>query len=125
MPTIGVDYKSKVFDLPGDEGKRVKATIWDTAGQERYKTITSNYYRGSHGIIFVYDVTSRESFESVEKSWLREALEFFPENDVIMMLVGNKIDLGSRVVSRQEGQEMASRNGMMFIETSAKNRIGV
>ena len=117
---VGVDYKSKIFDV---YGKAVKATIWDTgmylnliniwiAGQERYRTITSNYYRGSHGIVFgknlnnlttfkVYDVTSKESFESVEKSWLKEAGEYFPENDVIMMLVGNKIDLDNRSVSKE------------------------
>ena len=62
-PTIGMDYKSKVMEV---DGRSVKATIWDTAGQERYRTITSNYYRGSHGIIFVYDVTNRASFESIE-----------------------------------------------------------
>ena len=105
------------------------------AGQERYRTITSNYYRGSHGIIFgkhsrtlthtVYDVTSRDSFISIEENWLKEALEYFPENDVIMMLVGNKIDLGNRAVTKQEGEAMARKHGMMFIETSAKNRIGV
>ena len=56
QPTIGVEYKSKIFEI---YGKKVKATIWDTAGAERYRTITSNYYRGSHAIIFVYDVTEK------------------------------------------------------------------
>ena len=73
----------------------------------------------------VYDVTNRESFESVEKSWLKEAIEYFPENDVIMMLIGNKIDLENRSVSFDEGQRMAQNHGMMFIETSAKTKIGV
>ena len=73
----------------------------------------------------MYDVTSRESFESVERSWLKEAMEYFPENDVIMMLVGNKIDLENRSVSTEEGERMARNHGMMFIETSAKTRIGV
>ena len=76
-------------------------------------------------LILVYDVTSRESFESVERSWLKEAMEYFPENDVIMMLVGNKIDLENRSVSTEEGERMARNHGMMFIETSAKTRIGV
>ena len=75
QPTIGVEYKSKIFDC---YGKRVKATIWDTAGAERYRTITSNYYRGSHAIIFVYDVTERSSFDNVEKFWLKEVQEYFP-----------------------------------------------
>ena len=74
-PTIGVEYKSKIFEV---YGKRVKATIWDTAGAERYRTITSNYYRGSHAIIFVYDVTERKSFENVETFWLKEVKVYFP-----------------------------------------------
>jgi Ras-related protein Rab-18 len=73
----------------------------------------------------VYDVTSRESFDSIENNWLKEAVEYFPDNDVVMMLVGNKIDLGNRSVTKQEGESMARKHGMMFIETSAKNRIGV
>ena len=73
----------------------------------------------------VYDVTSRESFNSIERSWLKEAMEYFPENDVIMMLVGNKIDLENRSVTKEEGEKMARNHGMMFIETSAKTRIGV
>lgn len=59
MPTIGVDFKIKTIDC---EGKTVKLQIWDTAGQERFKTITSSYYKGAHGIIVVYDMTDRESF---------------------------------------------------------------
>ena len=73
----------------------------------------------------MYDVTSRESFNSIEQSWLKEAMEYFPENDVIMMLVGNKIDLENRSVTKEEGERMARNHGMMFIETSAKTRIGV
>ena len=73
----------------------------------------------------MYDVTSRESFKSIDEVWLKEVLEYFPENDVIIMLIGNKIDLGTRVVSKQEGERMAQQHGMMFIETSAKNKIGV
>ena len=123
-PTIGVEYKSKIFEV---YGKRVKATIWDTAGAERYRTITSNYYRGSHGIIFVYDVTCRASFENIEKYWLKEVKEYFPNpSEIVMMLVGNKIDNQvGRVVSEEEGEDLARVHGMMFIETSAKEKIGV
>ena len=123
-PTIGVEYKSKIFEV---YGKKVKAIIWDTAGAERYRTITSNYYRGSHAIIFVYDVTCRSSFENVEKFWLKEVKQYFPNtNEIVMMLVGNKIDnIHNRQVSENEGEDLARRNGMMFIETSAKEKIGV
>ena len=123
-PTIGVEYKSKIFEV---YQKKVKATIWDTAGAERYRTITSNYYRGSHAIIFVYDVTERSSFENIEKYWLKEVKEYFPNTqEIVMMLVGNKIDnIHGRAVTENEGEELARRNGMMFIETSAKEKIGI
>ena len=102
-PTIGVEFKSKIFEV---YGKRVKATIWDTAGAERYRTITSNYYRGSHAIIFVYDVTERSSFDNIEKFWLKEVKEYFPNtSEIVMMLVGNKIDnIHNRVVQEHEGE---------------------
>ena len=124
QPTIGVEFKSKIFDVLD---KRVKATIWDTAGAERYRTITANYYRGSHAIIFVYDVTERSSFENIEKFWLKEIREYFPVNsEVILMLVGNKIDNEySRKVTEDEGDELARKHGMLFIETSAKERVGI
>lgn len=123
-PTIGVEYKSKIFEV---YGKRVKATIWDTAGAERYRTITSNYYRGSHAIIFVYDVTERKSFDNIETFWLKEVKEYFPNTqEIVMLLVGNKIDnIYNRAVTEQEGEELARKHGMMFIETSAKEKIGV
>ncbi|CAM0958698.1 unnamed protein product [Alopecurus aequalis] len=68
ISTIGVDFKIRTVEL---DGKSVKLQIWDTAGQERFRTITSSYYRGAHGIIIVYDVTDMESFNNV-KQWLSE-----------------------------------------------------
>ena len=65
MSTIGVDFKIRTLEL---EGKTVKLQIWDTAGQERFRTITSSYYRGAHGIIVVYDVTDQDTFSNV-KTW--------------------------------------------------------
>jgi len=59
MPTIGVDFKIRNNEV---DGKTIKLQIWDTAGQERFKTITSSYYKGAHGIIVTYDITDRESF---------------------------------------------------------------
>uniref|UniRef100_A0A8C6PJH6 RAB35, member RAS onco family n=1 Tax=Nothobranchius furzeri TaxID=105023 RepID=A0A8C6PJH6_NOTFU len=68
ITTIGVDFKIRTVEL---NGEKVKLQIWDTAGQERFRTITSTYYRGTHGVIVVYDVTSAESFVNV-KRWLHE-----------------------------------------------------
>ena len=106
------------------DGKTIKLQIWDTAGQERFRTITSSYYRGAHGIIVVYDVTDQESFNNV-KQWLHEIDRYAAEN-VNKLLVGNKSDLtGKRVVSTEQGKEFADSLGIEFLETSAKTSTNV
>lgn len=121
ITTIGVDFKIRTVDV---DGKTIKLQIWDTAGQERFRTITSSYYRGAHGIIVVYDVTDLESFNNV-KQWLHEITKYANEN-VNKLLVGNKSDLTSkRAVSFEQGQEFAKSMGIEFVETSAKNSTNV
>ena len=91
------------------DDKKLKLQIWDTAGQERFKTITSTYYKGAHGVIIVYDITDKDSFRSVE-NWIAELDKHASEN-VNKMLVGNKCDLeAKRQVSLIEGQVLLSRN---------------
>jgi Ras-related protein Rab-1A len=76
---------------------------WDTAGQERFRTISSTYYRGAHGIIIVYDVTNIETFHNVQR-WMQE-IEKYAKDNVSKLLVGNKSDLaGNRAVSEQDGK---------------------
>ncbi|EFP85420.1 hypothetical protein PGT21_008746 [Puccinia graminis f. sp. tritici] len=121
--TIGVDFKFKLID---HKGKRYKLSIWDTAGQERFRTLTSSYYRGAQGVLLVYDVTNRASFESLP-SWFSE-LDTFAHSpqDVVRVIVGNKVDKDeSRTVSTDEGRAFASDNHAMFFETSVKTRKGV
>ena len=104
-------------------GKIVKATIWDTAGQERFRTLTSTYYRGAHGIILVYDVTRPETFQHLAQ-WLSEIEMYSPGGgaNVVKLLVGNKTDLVSdRAVTTKEGENWARNKGMLFLESSAKN----
>ena len=72
----------------------VKLEIWDTAGQDRFKTITTSYYKGAHGIVIVYDITSRVSFDNV-RMWLGE-IEKNASEKVLRVLVGNKCDLSDR-----------------------------
>lgn len=120
-PTIGVDFKVKTLNI---DGNTTKLAIWDTAGQERFRTLTPSYYRGAQGIILVYDVTCRETFSKLEE-WLTECDTYSTKNDVVKMLVGNKIDRPGREVSRQEGQQFARRHAMLFIEASAKTKDGV
>jgi len=121
LPTIGVDFKIRTFDL---NNKTVKLQIWDTAGQERFKTITSSYYKGAHGIIMVYDITDKQSFRDID-NWLAEVEKHASEN-VNKLLVGNKCDLEqNRQVSFEEGKAYAEQLGIKFIETSAKNSVNV
>ena len=116
VPTIGVDFKLKTLEV---NGKKVKLQIWDTAGQERFKNITASYYRGGNGVLVVYDITDRDSFENLN-SWLIE-IEKNANKNVYKLLIGNKSDLeDKRKVTYQEGKDFATSNGMQFIETSAK-----
>lgn len=120
ITTIGVDFKIRTVNL---DGKRVKLQIWDTAGQERFRTITSTYYRGTHGVIVVYDVTNGESFANV-KRWLHE----IDQNcDVVnRVLVGNKNDEPERkVVLTEDASRFAETMGIQLFETSAKDNINV
>ena len=121
ISTIGVDFKIKTVEL---DGKTVKLQIWDTAGQERFRTITSSYYRGSHGIIIVYDITDQDSFNGV-KMWLQE-IDRYATSTVLKLLVGNKCDLtDKRVVEFDVAKEFAEANAMPFLETSALDSTNV
>ncbi|XP_072956664.1 ras-related protein RABD1-like [Typha angustifolia] len=121
ISTIGVDFKIRTIEL---DGKTVKLQIWDTAGQERFRTITSSYYRGAHGIIIVYDVTEMESFNNV-KQWLNE-IDRYASDNVCKLLVGNKCDLvENKVVETEKAQAFADELGIAFLETSAKESINV
>ena len=89
LATIGVDFRFKTLSI---DNKSVKFQIWDTAGQERFRTITSAYYRGSQGILLVFDITDVTSFDSIVKFWMNE-VEMYAEKDAVFFLVGNKSDL--------------------------------
>ena len=117
MMTIGLDYRLKAMKLKN--GKDVKLQIWDTAGQDRFRSIRKNFYRGSHGIILIYDVTSLKTFENI-KSWVTQIHEEISDK-VVIYLVGNKVDKEEeRKVSTAEGKKLADELGLPFTETSAK-----
>lgn len=119
ITTIGVDFRIRTLCINGD---RVKLQIWDTAGQERFRTITSTYYRGAHGVIVVYDVSSRESFSNVQR-WLKEIDQNC--DGVNRILVGNKDDFSEdqdrKLVSTEEARRFALQAGIELFETSAKD----
>jgi small GTP-binding protein len=118
--TIGVEFGTMLVPIAD---KLVHAQFWDTAGQERYRAITSAYYRGAVGAMLVYDLTSALSFQALER-WLRELRDADPK--IVVMLVGNKCDMGElRVVSTEEGTSFARSKNLMFVETSAKEATNV
>lgn len=113
--TVGVEFQTKTILI---DKKLVKAQIWDTAGQERYRSVTTAYYRGAHGALVVYDITKPDSFEHVPR-WL-EQLRAYAVPNAVIMLAGNKCDLESaRAVAVEAGRELAEREGLLFLETSA------
>mmetsp|Transcript_24387 Transcript_24387/g.42971 ORF Transcript_24387/g.42971 Transcript_24387/m.42971 type:complete len:207 (+) Transcript_24387:56-676(+) len=118
--TIGVEFATRTVNL--EAGGTVKAQIWDTAGQERYRAITSAHYRRAVGALLVYDITQANTFKSCQR-WMDE-LRASAEPDIVIMLVGNKVDLaektaGERQVSCDEAAAFAEQQGLLFEEASA------
>jgi len=119
--TIGVEFGSKTIT---NNNKKIKVQIWDTAGQDSFRSITRSYYRGAIGGLIVYDVTSRESFDSINR-WLGE-IENHANEKIVLSIVGNKADLTEqRQVSFQEGMDLAKKHNLRFFETSAKTGMNV
>ena len=113
--TVGVEFGSKQFNI---EGHTIKAQIWDTAGQERYKAITSAYYKGAKGAFIVYDITRKQSFESVER-WVTDVTSV-ADKKISIVLIGNKSDLeDQRQVTKEQAEEKANKLEVAFLETSA------
>eukprot|EP01120_Amphizonella_sp_Union-15-10_P003899 TRINITY_DN1434_c0_g1_i1.p1 TRINITY_DN1434_c0_g1~~TRINITY_DN1434_c0_g1_i1.p1 ORF type:complete len:202 (-),score=30.01 TRINITY_DN1434_c0_g1_i1:34-639(-) len=120
VSTVGVEFHEKELLL---NEQLVKLQIWDTGGQERFRTITNNYYRGSHGIVIVYDITNKESFDNLS-TWISQPQ--YANTDATRLLVGNKLDLESlRQVPTDLAEEWAKNNGMHFCEASAKDASNV
>jgi Ras-related protein Rab-6A len=115
--TIGIDFLSKTMYL---EDRTVRLQLWDTAGQERFRSLIPSYIRDSSVAVVVYDVSNRASFLNTAK-WV-EDVRAERGNDVVICLVGNKTDLGNdkRQISTEEGEERAKKDGLMFMECSAK-----
>lgn len=122
-PTVGVAFKYRNIEI---NGKNIRLKISDTAGQERYRSMASTFYKDATGVIVVYDVTSAESFDNIERQWQKEINDHAPK-DVAVTILGNKCDCGpsKRAVSTETGQNLATRMGYHFMETSAKEDVNV
>lgn len=121
VATIGVDFKIKTMTIGN---RRYKLQIWDTAGQERFKNITQTYYKGAAGIILTYSIIDRTSFENIDR-WIAQ-IETNAPADVSKILIATKSDLNyERQVTPEEGETLARRHNIPFIEVSAKTGIKV
>ena len=116
IDTIGVDFFIKYIKI---SGKIIKLQIWDTAGADRYRSITKAYYKCINIILLVYDVTNLNSFKNI-KNWMKD-IEDFKKEKVYIVLVGNKCDSLDRVITEEEGINLAKEYKIDFLETSAKN----
>ncbi|CAD8209624.1 unnamed protein product [Paramecium octaurelia] len=120
-PTIGVEFINRTVR---QDGNLVKCQIWDTAGQEKFRAITNAYYRGAKGVFVCYDVTKQGTYESTLR-WMSE-IKQFGDHDIVIMLVGNKIDLAEqRIVRTDEVSQFCEQNKVGYIETSALNNVNV
>ena len=120
LATIGVEYKVKEIET---DKYNISLQIWDTAGQERFRSITKSFFRNTNGIIFVYDVTCRKSFQSV-KEWIKDSE--LHDTGFEKILCGNKIDLKEkREVNFDELEEFGMKKKIEVMEISAKERINI
>ena len=119
VATVGFDYKTRIIKLPSAK-KKVKLQIWDTAGQERYMALNKNLFQKVQGIILMYDLTNRDSFENLN-GWLNLVTQNV--SNKIIMLVGNKLDLAEekRIVTETEGMMLAQENKILFSEASGSS----
>ena len=117
MSTIGFDLKCKTIQINNEE---IKLIIHDTAGQERFRSLASNYIKNADGVLLVYDISDKNSFENIEK-WMEDIIEE-SRNKIPIVLVGNKCDLKEqRSVTQKEGEDLAKNYNIVFLETSCKN----
>ena len=120
LSTIGQEKIERKYNLKN--GKEIKLVIWDTAGQERFHSIAIKALKSAQGVIIVYDVTKKETFDHVN-NWLETIKEEMPEPNLI--LFGNKIDLENREVSFEDAEKYANKNNLKYFETSAKLHKGI
>ena len=121
LATIGIDFKTKNIIV---DGVQVKLKIWDTAGQERFRNITNQYYKGADGIILVYDVTERTSFEKI-REWMNQITQNTTRGEIGLVLLGNKCDAEPREISENDGIELGKELGIQYFEASAMNSVNI
>ena len=121
LATIGIDFKTKTLNINNQE---IKLKIWDTAGQERFRNITTQYYKGADGIVLVYDVTDEASYDKI-KDWMEQITSNTHQDEIGLVLLGNKCDMEPRNVTEEMGNKMAEELKINYFETSALTGQGI
>lgn len=123
LASIGMDLKIKFLK---HKDRKIQLELWDTAGQERFHCITKNYFKGTDGIIILYDITNRTTYLNV-KNWMTSIKETLNLKDLGVVLCGNKCDCddSERNVTYEDGKKIADNYGVDFMETSSKDDINV
>ena len=115
-PTMGIEFVRKQISI---DNNKVMIQVWDTSGEEKMFSLTSQYYKNSCGVLLVFDVTRKETFDHL-KIWLQK-INDNAHPSCRKILIGNKVDLEfQRVISKSEAESLAKQNGMIYVETSAK-----
>ena len=122
LSTVGIDMRNKRIEL--ENGQKVNIKFYDTSGQERYRSLAPNFIKKADGIILMYDITNRESFDTISRWW--NDIFALKERDFPVILVGNKCDLeDERKVQKEEGEKIAKEYNIKFYEASNKDGINV
>ena len=120
--TIGLNYRIKTLNI---DNNPIKMQIWDTSGEEKFKAIARNFYRGAHGVLLVYDICDKNSFLDV-RDWIEQIVENTDNDNIVMILCGNKSDKKKeRKITKEEGENLAKNYGIPFFECSAKNNTNI
>jgi len=115
--TTGVENQTKTVTI---KNQKIRVQLWDLAGQERYRSMAKAYYRGTHGVLLVLDVTKKSSFDNIV-FWLNEVTEY-SNTDMTIMLLANKMDISNeQAISSNELREFAKKNNLFYEEVSAKD----
>ena len=130
LSTIGIDKEIKLVKVGNDN---YKLTVWDTAGEERFRCLPKKYYQNADGVLLLFDVTKEETFISVS-NWMKDVKDNSNktisndannQSDMSLYLIGNKIDLPNRVISREKAEELAKSLGMKYFEVSCKINMNI
>ena len=126
LATVGIDFKVKNITLPNN--KKCKLHFYDTTGEERFKSISVNTVKNADGILLMYDITNKVSFEAIT-GWM-SSIEDIKGGNFPIVLIGNKCDLENdeeqgRKVEKEEGEQLAKEYNISFYETSNKKGINI